>query len=52
VVLRVESSGHWRTTPSQGERGRGMQIMRACAQHVEITSTVDRTKLTLAFARS
>lgn len=52
VLVRIESGGHWRTTPSQGERGRGIQIMRACAAHVEITSTVDRTKLTLAFALS
>ncbi len=52
VLVRVESHGHWRTTPSQTERGRGIQIMRACAQHVEIASTVERTKLTLAFARA
>jgi anti-sigma regulatory factor (Ser/Thr protein kinase) len=52
VVVRVESGGHWRTTPSLGERGRGIAIMRACAQHVEIASTMNRTKITLAFARS
>lgn len=52
VLVRVESHGHWRSTPSQSERGRGIQIMRACAQHVEISSTVDRTQLTLAFATS
>jgi anti-sigma regulatory factor (Ser/Thr protein kinase) len=52
VIVRVESNGHWRTTPSENERGRGIAIMRACAQHLEITSTVDRTQLTLAFAPS
>jgi anti-sigma regulatory factor (Ser/Thr protein kinase) len=52
VLVRVESHGHWRSTPSQSERGRGIQIMRACAQHVEIASTVDHTRLTLAFATS
>ena len=51
VLVRVESGGHWRSTPSRSERGRGVQIMRACAKHVQITSTVDRTRLTLTFAR-
>ena len=51
VLVRVESHGHWRSTPSQSERGRGIHIMRACAQHVEITSTVDRTQLILSFAK-
>lgn len=52
VLVCVESNGHWRTTPSENERGRGIQIMRACAEHLEIASTVDRTRLRLAFARS
>ena len=52
VQVRIENNGHWRSTPSQSERGRGIAIMRACAQHMEISSTVDRTQLTLAFARS
>jgi anti-sigma regulatory factor (Ser/Thr protein kinase) len=51
MVVRVESSGHWRSTPSQGERGRGVQIMRACASRVQLASTVDRTRLMLTFAR-
>jgi anti-sigma regulatory factor (Ser/Thr protein kinase) len=51
VVVRVENAGHWRSAPSRGERGRGVQIMRACATHVQITSTVDRTRLILTFAR-
>ncbi|HTU69816.1 MAG TPA: SpoIIE family protein phosphatase [Candidatus Baltobacteraceae bacterium] len=49
VILHVESSGHWRTTPSQGDRGRGLRIMRACAREVEVSSTAERTRLTLAF---
>jgi len=52
MLVRIESSGHWRSTPSRSERGRGVQIMRACAEHVQITSTVDRTLLTLTFART
>jgi anti-sigma regulatory factor (Ser/Thr protein kinase) len=51
LIVRVESSGHWRSTPSRSERGRGLQIMRACAKHVQITSTVDRTRLMLTFPR-
>jgi hypothetical protein len=27
-----------------------MQIMRACAKHVEVSSTAERTHLTLAFS--
>jgi anti-sigma regulatory factor (Ser/Thr protein kinase) len=48
--ISVESDGHWRSTPSHKDRGRGMQIMRACATHVEVSSTAERTHLTLAFS--
>ncbi|HTC31312.1 MAG TPA: SpoIIE family protein phosphatase [Candidatus Acidoferrum sp.] len=48
--ISVESDGHWRSTPSHKDRGRGMQIMRACAKHVEVSSTAERTHLTLAFS--
>jgi len=48
--ISVESEGHWRSTPSHKDRGRGMQIMRACAEHVEVSSTAERTHLTLAFS--
>ncbi len=50
VLVRVESDGHWRSTPSHDDRGRGIAIMRACAKHVELSSTSERTLLTLAFA--
>jgi len=49
VLVRVESDGHWRCTPSHEDRGRGIAIMRACAKHVEVSSTSERTLLTLAF---
>ncbi len=49
VVVRVESDGHWRSSPSHEDRGRGIAIMRACAKHVEVSSTSERTLLTLAF---
>lgn len=50
LLISVESDGHWRSTPSQRDRGRGMQIMRACAKYVEVSSTSESTHLTLAFA--
>lgn len=50
VLVRVESDGHWRSTPSHDDRGRGIAIMRACAKHVEVSSNSERTLLTLAFA--
>lgn len=49
IVLHVESRGHWRTAPSGSDRGRGLRIMRACAKDVEVSSTAERTRLTLAF---
>ncbi|HTV93425.1 MAG TPA: SpoIIE family protein phosphatase [Verrucomicrobiae bacterium] len=50
LQVSVESEGHWRSTPSHKDRGRGMQIMRACAKNVEVSSTAERTHLTLAFS--
>jgi anti-sigma regulatory factor (Ser/Thr protein kinase) len=46
----VESNGHWRNTPSQDDRGRGIPMMRSYTKDLEITSTFERTRLTLAFA--
>jgi anti-sigma regulatory factor (Ser/Thr protein kinase) len=48
--VSVESDGHWRSTPSHKDRGRGIAIMRACATEVEVSSTSERTHLTLTFA--
>jgi len=50
LSIVVESNGHWRNTPAQGDRGRGIPMMRACAKELEISSTFERTRLTLAFA--
>jgi anti-sigma regulatory factor (Ser/Thr protein kinase) len=49
LSIVVENSGHWRNTPAQGDRGRGIPIMRACTKDIEISSTYERTRLTLAF---
>ncbi len=48
--VSVESDGHWRSTPSDKDRGRGIAIMRACATELEVSSTSERTHLTLTFA--
>lgn len=50
IVMRVTSDGHWRTAGSQPDRGRGMHIMRACTQHMEVSSTFERTLVTLMFS--
>ena len=49
LLLRVESRGHWRATPAQSNRGRGIPIMNACARTVEISSTSTRTHVILTF---
>jgi anti-sigma regulatory factor (Ser/Thr protein kinase) len=49
-TMRIASDGHWRSAGSQPDRGRGMHIMRACAQHMEVSSTYERTLVTLAFS--
>ncbi len=51
IMLRIESSGRWRTSVPREERGRGMQIMRSCSSHVDIMSSQNRTYVTLTFAR-
>jgi len=49
MLVRVESAGHWRTAPSQTDRGRGVAIIRTCAKNVEIRSSAERTQLTMTF---
>ena len=51
LTVEVENSGHWRPFVSQEERGRGVPIMRACSQSMEISSTNERTRVTLVFDR-
>lgn len=49
ILLQVESRGHWRASPEQSDRGRGIPIMNACARSVEISSTSARTRVILTF---
>ncbi len=51
ITVDVENSGHWRPFVSREERGRGVPIMRACSQSMEISSTSERTRVTLVFNR-
>jgi anti-sigma regulatory factor (Ser/Thr protein kinase) len=46
--IDVESRGHWRSTSSEN-RGRGVSIMRAYASNLELTSTSERTRVSLTF---
>jgi anti-sigma regulatory factor (Ser/Thr protein kinase) len=48
LSVAVENRGHWRTASSE-HRGRGIGIMRACANRVELSSSSERTKVSLAF---
>jgi anti-sigma regulatory factor (Ser/Thr protein kinase) len=48
VLTRVTDSGRWKPTPrDQGYRGRGLQIMRSCADSLDITCTEAGTCVTL-----
>ena len=51
LAVSVQSRGHWRPFTPREERGRGVPIMRACAQGFEISSTQDHTSVVLRFAR-
>ena len=51
ITVEVENRGHWRPFVSRDERGRGVPIMRACSQSMEISSTSEHTRVTLVFKR-
>lgn len=48
LVVEIESRGHWRSSSSEN-RGRGIGIMRAYAQRLELSSSSDRTRVSLVF---
>ncbi len=50
-IVHVDSHGHWRMFTPREERGRGIPIMRSCSKRLEIASTHERTRITLAFDR-
>ncbi|HET9030129.1 MAG TPA: SpoIIE family protein phosphatase [Candidatus Aquilonibacter sp.] len=51
MIVHVDSMGHWRMFTPRDERGRGIPIMRSCSQRLEISSTHERTRVTLVFTR-
>ena len=51
MTVEIENRGHWRPFVAREERGRGVPIMRACAQGFEISSTSEHTTVTLTFKR-
>ncbi len=51
LVAHIDSYGHWRMFTPRDERGRGIPIMRSYAKRLEISSTHERTRITLTFDR-
>ncbi len=51
VTIGIENKGHWRPFTPREERGRGVPIMRACAENLEISSTSEHTRVVLSFRR-
>ena len=49
LIVEVTSAGHWRNAAPHVDRGRGIGIMRSCANYFEVSSTSERTLVTLAF---
>jgi anti-sigma regulatory factor (Ser/Thr protein kinase) len=52
VLLNIEDSGRWRATKHQEERGRGIPLMRALMDGVEIRSDRTSTKVKLRLERA
>lgn len=52
MIVHVDNMGHWRMFTPREERGRGIPIMRQCSERLEISSTHERTRITLIFTRS
>jgi len=51
LYIHIESNGPWRAPELSDERGRGLPIMRAFTEALEIASSQDRTRVSLSFAR-
>ncbi len=49
--IHIDSYGHWRMFTPRDERGRGIPIMRSCSKRLEISSTHERTRISLTFDR-
>jgi anti-sigma regulatory factor (Ser/Thr protein kinase) len=49
-IVEISSPGHWRPFEPNIERGRGLQIMRAYADNLEVYSSQDDTRVTLTFS--
>ena len=48
LTLRVADTGRWRDVPAPGDRGRGMPLMRAVMDAVEVHSGEDGTVVTMS----
>lgn len=49
IYIHVENPGHWRIGEQADERGRGIPIMAAFSRSLEITSSDERTRVSLGF---
>lgn len=47
AVFTISDDGSWKTPQDDPERGMGLLIMRACADNLDITGTVDGTRVEL-----
>ena len=47
LTLRVADTGRWRAVPAPGDRGRGLPIMRAVMDSVEVESGENGTVVTM-----
>ena len=47
LTVRVADSGRWRRVPAPGDRGRGMPLMRAVMDSVDVRSGEDGTVVTM-----
>ncbi|HEY6484998.1 MAG TPA: SpoIIE family protein phosphatase [Candidatus Cybelea sp.] len=50
LVMTVEDFGHWKPFTRSDVRGRGIELMHACMDSVQIQSTRDSTKIVLKAA--
>jgi serine/threonine-protein kinase RsbW len=49
ISVEIRSPGHWLPFTPSTERGRGIPIMRSCANNLEVASTQEETRVTLSF---
>ena len=47
IEVTIGDSGHWRTAPASGDRGRGLDLARRLMDHVEIHAADDGTTVTM-----